>query len=254
MGKKYFEKEIWTSREDKKIYGRAYIPEGDGPFPLIIYLHELLHTHRTGEDYADYFASNGIAVYLFDFCGGSLDSRSDGEMTEMSIMTEACDVEAVYSEAVKWDFVDPDKIILLGSSQGGYAAAIAATRNPEHYAGLIIMYPPLLIKDEVHELFRSKEKVPKTYEVRGWYTAGSAYALDIWDYDIYEEMKKYKKPVLLFHGDRDTTVDVSWSKKAETAFPDAKLFVMEGGGHIFHGEIRRKSIELMMDYIKKVLS
>lgn len=253
MEKKYSKTEIWATREDRKIYGQAYIPEGDGPFPLIIYLHELLHTHKTGEYYADYFASKGIAVYLFDFCGGSPDSRSDGAMTEMSVMTEACDVEAVYSYAVKWDFVDPDKIILLGSSQGGFAAAIAVTRNPEHYAGLIIMYPPLLIRDEVRELFGTKENVPKTYKVQGWFTAGRAYTLDIWDYDIYEEMKKYKKPVLIFHGNKDTTVDVSWSQKAEVAFPDAKLFVMDGGGHIFHGEIRKKAIELMMDYINKIL-
>ncbi len=247
------EKEIWVHKGEKKIYGRAFIPEADGPFPLVIYLHELLHNCSTGEYYAKVLASHGLAAYIFDFCGGGDDTKSDGKLTEMSVMTEADDIEVVYAEAKTWDFVIPDKIILLGSSQGGFAGIVAATRHPENYVGLIAMYPPLLIHDEVRELFNyDKSSVPETYSVRGWYTAGGIYATDMWDYDVYDEMKKYKRPVLLMHGSDDKTIDKQWSQLAQRSFPDAKLYIIEGGRHIFHGERRNEAMGHIMDYLRYI--
>ena len=38
---------------------------------------------------------------------------------EMSVMTEVSDLEVVMDAASGWDFVDEDRIVLLGTSQGG---------------------------------------------------------------------------------------------------------------------------------------
>ena len=46
-------------------------------------------------------ALKGIAVYQFEFCGGSPNSRSEGKMTEMSVMNEAEDLECVIKEMKK---------------------------------------------------------------------------------------------------------------------------------------------------------
>ena len=78
-------------------------------------------------EYAELMASHGLAVYCFDFCGSG-GFHSDGKMTEMSLITEATDVGTVLQAAKEWDFVDPDKIILLGECQGGAASAIVADR------------------------------------------------------------------------------------------------------------------------------
>ena len=99
----------------------------------MIYSHGLGVTLESGEDYAKYFAKKGVAVYLFDFCGGSSESRSSGKTTEMSVMTEVADLEAVLTEARTWEFVNEKKVTLLGSSQGGMVSAITAARHPGRY-------------------------------------------------------------------------------------------------------------------------
>ncbi len=56
-------------------------------------------------------------------------------------MTQVADVEAVITAAKQWDFVDPDKIVLLGGSQGGYVSAVAAARYANEIAELFLVCP-----------------------------------------------------------------------------------------------------------------
>ena len=113
----YATQEIWVQNGDNRIYGVAYVPasEADRKLPLVIFSHELGNDHTSGERYAEKLAEAGYASYVFDFCGGTVGgNRSDGSNNEMSILTEASDLEAVLASAKTWDFVDPDKIVLLG--------------------------------------------------------------------------------------------------------------------------------------------
>ncbi len=45
--------------------------------------------------------------YIFDFCGGGNNSKSDGVTTEMTIFTEKENVEDITATVKGWDFVDP---------------------------------------------------------------------------------------------------------------------------------------------------
>ena len=63
-------------------------------------------------------------------------------------MTEVSDLEAVLNTAAAWDFVDVDRIVLLGGSQGGAATALAGCRNQEKIAGMMLMYPALSAVDD----------------------------------------------------------------------------------------------------------
>ncbi|MCM1228136.1 MAG: lysophospholipase [Clostridium sp.] len=91
-------------------------------------------------DYAEELAQHDIAAYCFDFRGGG-GNRSDGNTTEMSVMTEVSDLETIIIDAVEWDFVDDNRIILFGESQGGIVSAITAARHNDEVAGLILAYP-----------------------------------------------------------------------------------------------------------------
>lgn len=184
----YIERDIWCKRDNNNIYGKAFIPNGEGTFPLVIFSHELGNNHTTGIEYAKRLVAEEFAVYTFDFCGGSvsyMENRSDGKNTEMSVMTEASDLEAVIETASQWDFVDKDYIILMGGSQGGAVAAVVAARHPELISQLILLYPALLVRDNVLEMFDSKEDIPEEYNMfGGWIRVGRNYATDVWDYDF----------------------------------------------------------------------
>lgn len=250
---KYHISEIWCENNGQKIYGIAYVPEVNGKVPLVIYAHELCHTHEAGTGYAKELASHGIAVYTFDFRGGSYDSKSDGKTTEMSVITEVSDIQAVIAAAGTWDFVDADKIYLLGGSQGGMAAAVVAERNPEAVAGLMLLYPAFVIPDVVHGQFHSLEKVPEQFNWMGWIMVGRMYASDVWDYDPYRQMKSYPGPVLILHGDRDELVDMSYSQKAIEHYPNAKLYMIKGAGHMFSGPGFEVAVEYILNFLQTQL-
>lgn len=252
-GYTYRTEEIYCKSQGQDIYGVAYIPEKEGRLPLVVFAHQLGATHAAGADYAVSLAGQGIAVYTFDLRGGSVDSLSGGKTTEMSVMTEADDLEAVMETAQTWDFVDSGKIVLLGASQGGAAAAIAAARRKEALAGLILLYPAFMISDKIHARFASLEEVPERFRFLDWIDVGRKYAADIWDLDIYGTIKRYEKPVLLIHGGKDKITDLSYSERAAEVYPAARLQVIGRAGHGFYGRSFRESVGYIMDYLEGLL-
>ncbi len=239
-------------KNDAVIYGELYKPKGiKGKMPLIIYSHGLGGTCESGRGYAEFFAKKGVAVYIFDFRGGGSGSKSDGDTTEMSVMTEVSDLEAVLKATRKWTFVNTKKITLLGGSQGGIVSAIVAARNEKKVAGLMLQFPAFSIHDTVHSLFSDLEKVPDTYNLLGYITLGHEYAEDVWDYDVYHEISSYKKPVLLQHGTMDLIVPYSYSQKALEVYEDATLLTLENAPHGFTGDYDKKARRSMHSYMKK---
>ena len=78
----YEVREIWCENNGQKIYGEAYVPITDGKSPLVIHSHGLGANHESGASYGKKYAPRGIAVYTFDFRGGSNknnENRSDGK-------------------------------------------------------------------------------------------------------------------------------------------------------------------------------
>ena len=248
----YRQETITVDYNGQKIWGVAYIPDLDREtYPLVICSHGLGGSYTSCMEYAELLASHGFATYCFDFRGGG-GSRSDGKMTEMSLITEATDILTIIEDAKEWSFVDPDRIILLGESQGGAASAIAAARNTEDVNGLILCYPALLVHDAVHEYFDSLDEVPDSYFFE-WLTVGRPYAADVWDYDVYAEIGYYAKPVLLMHGDRDGIVPISYAEKAAEVYPDAEYHVIHRGGHGFYGSALDEAERYILLYLQQYI-
>lgn len=247
----YGEETITVDYNGQTIWGVAFIPELDREkYPLVICSHGLGGSYTSCMEYAELMASHSLATYCFDFRGGG-GTHSDGKTTEMSLITEATDIQTIIAAAKQWDFVDPDKIILLGESQGGAASAIAAARSTDDVNGLILCYPALLVHDAVHEQFDSLDEVPDTYYFN-LITAGRPYAADVWDYDVYSEIGNYQKPVLLMHGDRDGVVPISYAKRAAEVYPDVEYYVISGGGHGFYGNALDDAFSHIFEYLQKI--
>ena len=248
----YETEEISVKNGDKNIYGVLYRPKTESTnVPLVIYSHGLGGTHIYGTDYAQNLATYGIATYCFDFCGGSSSSRSDEETTDMSILTEVSDLEAVINTMKNWKFVDNEKIVLLGTSQGGAVSAITAARHKEEIAGAILCYSALQIPEDLHELFPSKEEIPDTYYLY-WINVGRKYMEDVWDYNIYKEISNYDKKVLLLHGDKDSIVDISVSEKASKVYKNAEFYTIQGAGHGFSGNHFEETLTYIFDYLQEI--
>lgn len=244
----------------KTLRGALYMPETSGKIPLVITAHELGSNYRRRwPAYGESLASRGVAVYTFDFAGGGPrdredggpGNRSDGETTEMSVMTEVKDLESVIEAAKAWSFVDARRIALIGGSQGGVVSIVAAARHADAINGLVLLYPALLIQEDLHKKFKSKDDCPPVYSYNGWLDVGPIYVNDMWDYDVYQDMPKYGKPVLILHGDKDPIVPRSYSERAAKAYKDAELHVIKGGEHGFQEETFEQAMGFIEAYLKK---
>jgi pimeloyl-ACP methyl ester carboxylesterase len=235
----------------KKIFGIAYIPVNAGAkMPTVIFAHGYLGTNSAGKVYADALAKKGIAVYCFDFCGGSPISKSDGKTTDMSVFTEKSDLEAVITMIRSRDFVDSDNLFLMGESQGGMVSAMTAADQPASIRGLILIYPAFVIAGSGEEKYKSIDKIPRRILFM-WMWIGRRYYEDIWGYDVYNHIGAYDRNVLIIHGDSDTLVPLSSSEKAMEIYPSAGLKIMSGSGHGFSDEEKQKVIEYILEYITK---
>lgn len=232
------------------IRGVLFRPRTEQKVPLVICAHGYSGNYHTVEEYAEALAASGLAAYAFDFRGGGWESSSDGATTDMSVMTETADLEAVVRAAEGWTFADEKQIVLLGASQGGYVSAVAAARLQGRIAALILLYPAFVAGDDMHQAFASLDEIPEQLDYRHFHI-GRKYFEDLWDYDPYSEIGQYRGPVLIIHGDADPIVPLSYSERAQAVYPDAVLKVIPGAGHGFSGADMQTSVDDIETFLKR---
>ena len=249
---KYIIKDLYFNNDkNQKIYSKLYRPNTDKKVPIVVYSHGLGATYRACSDYAEGLLEYNVASICIDFRGGSNKSKSDGKTTEMSIMTEYEDLLLVLDEVRKMDFIDKDKIIVMGSSQGGVLSAMASI-NDKDIKGTILLYPAFTLPDYINNRFPTDSDVLEEYPITNKITVGKNYVLDIRGLKMFELIKNEDKKVLIIHGSDDDVVPVSVSKRADDIYKDSKLFVIDGAGHGFNTKEANEAIIYILDYFKEI--
>ena len=244
------ERELWVQRDDMRIFGVLYLPEGaDGshPVPAVICSHKLGGTHEGSGKYAREMAARGYVAYAFDFCGGANESRSSGKTTDHSIKTEAADLTAVLDVVRALPEVDERNVFLFGQSQGGAVSAMVAAERPDDVAGLVLLYPAFIIHSLAVKMFGTPDNTPETYSL--WLELGRIYAVDAIEYDFYEHIGAYTGPVLVFQGTADRLEPKRYTDRAIEEYANVDYEVFEGVGHSFRGEVRQHVIERSLAFM-----
>ncbi len=238
------EEELWIKNGNRGIFGVLSRPAADGKekHPVAIISHGFNGTHWFGKDYFPLMQELGYMCYTFDFPCGSVRSRSDNNTMNMSAMDEVDDLLAVVKYFQSQPDVDVKHIVLIGESQGGLVSALAAARIPKEISNVILIYPALCIPDNWNERYPTVNAIPDT--TRLWNVPmGRSYFEEIRGLNPYKEIVKYKKPVLIVHGDMDRVVPLSYSQRAAKVYKKARLEVIEGAGHGFKPAERAKAFE-----------
>ena len=119
------------------------------PKPAVILSHGFLANMNMCKTYAKLLAEQGYVAVIYDFCGGGLNCKSDGKSEDMTILTEKADLLALVDYLKGQPHIIPERISLLGCSQGGVVSALAAKEiNPEK---LILCYPAVCIPDDARK-------------------------------------------------------------------------------------------------------
>ena len=242
-------KKLTVKRDGNRIACELYLPAGNGPFPTAVLCHGYGDNMDTLRPYAEALRKEGYAACIFDFIGGGPRIQSDGEMVDMSVLTEAADLNAVLDALRKRADVDEDNLVLIGESQGGFVVTYVAGQHPEEIRALIPLYPGYGMQDYVRARVKNEEERAETYNMFGQ-TVGRLYVDDALSFEIEDSMAAYDGPVLIIHGSRDPVAPISYSERALEYFPSAELKTLVGATHGFQGEYAEAAIEEMLSFLQ----
>ena len=223
-----------TNARGLNIYGSLYMPySNQAKKPLAILAHGYNSSFREVEVYAQDLAQAGIACYIFDFTGGSNKSRSEGTSIEMSVFTEADDITSIVEMVKAWDFIDQDRISLLGCSQGGLVSAIASARMPEAFKSVILVYPAFSIAEHAVTVHPKEAITSETgYPVMGL-ALSHVYYDQLIGYDVFKEMKNYHGDVMIVYGDKDPIASGDYIERAKNVYDSCEVNIVPDGTHGF---------------------
>lgn len=235
-----------------RIWGKIYVPKNvKKKVPLIVIGHGYNSSYRETRPYAEALASVGVACCIFDFCGGSMNSKSEGKTTEMSVFSEQSDMEAIMNASKGWKFVDQSRIVLMGCSQGGLVASITAAANAGKVNALILIYPALNIGYDAVNRHPKEAIHSEKFNLMGL-DISHVYYDRLLKYNVFEDIKKYKNPVVVIYGNQDPITANDSMDKAAQSFSHCEFNIISEGRHGFpdKGHLS-KAINYTIDFVGK---
>ena len=248
-------KEFRLYRDNLKIYGQLHMPQGEGPFPVVVMASGFDAKFNYQMDYVELLNEKGIAAVIFDFTGIGSTSFSDGTAFDRTMPSNVSDLNIVLDEALKWPELDSSKLFLWGHSFGGLVSAGVAGERGQDIQGLILLEPSFFAPDLFREVFPEGAEIPFVMDYP--LPVGREFAETIRECDIFESMEKYQGEVLIFqgtvHSEEDSEeMDYYYGKALET-YPSARLLMIEGADHFFEGEAGLQMTEQAIEFIENIL-
>jgi uncharacterized protein len=155
--------------ERNRLSGSLFLPDsqhfGVGPYPAAVFIvGSGTGSYRAsweGEPrwylysgLQQYFNARGIAFFVYDKPGIA---RSTGDWRKQSLHQRAAEAMAAVTLLAGRPDIDGSRIGLIGHSQGGWAALIAAADHPEEVAHVILMAGPAIsVRQQVREETRDR--------------------------------------------------------------------------------------------------
>lgn len=242
---KFNEKEVTVGTGEWKLPGTLTMPDGAGPFPVVILVHgsgpqdrdETIGANKPFRDLAWGLASQGIAVLRYEKRTKEYQTKMAAMQNSITVKEETLDdVNAAVNYVKSAEKINPGKIFILGHSLGGMLMPRIAKANPDA-AGYIIMagltrpmedtmldqltYIASLpgesgkkaatmlaqVKEQVQNV-KSKDLSLNTPSSTLPFGSPASYWLDLRGYNPAEMAKSIEKPMLILQGQRDYQVTV----------------------------------------------
>ena len=244
----------YPTGDGQTVHAYLTIPNGKPPFPLIVMPHggPLVGESVMYDPWSQMLAHYGYAVLQPQYRGShnyGLDwyrkAFFNGSEAGRKMQTDKDD-GAIF--LAKQGIVDADRIAMIGWSYGGYAALVAAIRDPQIYqcvvAGAAVTDPIMQVNYYRWELDGTQKDAQ----------------LGLWDEAVapFNEAEKVNVPILLVHGDLDQRVPVDhatkYREKLTKAGKSFKYVELEGADHFYstlNFKHRKQFYSAMLDYLEQ---
>lgn len=243
---------VEVEHHERTVYADVYIPDAD-EFPLVIFSHGYNGYKDDFKTDARFLMDEGVASITFTFCGSGARDESGFGTTNMTLFTEREDLEALMDYAKTISGFNGE-LYLFGGSQGGMVSAMAAQSRPDDITGLVLIFPAFSIPDDWNSRYPKSEypdaeDMPETIPWWG-VDLGRDFAVTARDFDIYENMAEFTKPVMIFHGTADNIVNISYSKRASELYPNCWYKTYAGAGHGFTPALMVEVDDYLLEFIQ----
>lgn len=251
--------EVGFNNGDLRLAGMLFIPKGDGPFPAGVIIHGSGTSQRSNKWYlsiAKHLQESGIAVLLPDKRGSE---RSEGSWIGADFETLAGDTLAAVRYIRNQEFFTPSAIGLIGMSQGGWIAPVAASRENDldfiaSISGAVVAASRQLVYEESHNIshftwpFVARLLAPITARRLQKMPHIKPYA----DFDPVLYWKKVSAPVFFAYGegDENVPVDASIEVLKENLNIDFIKVYPDGGHAIRDRDTGQVQVEFLDDLVK----
>lgn len=247
--------EVQFTNGDLPLAGMLFAPEGEGPFPVAVIIHGSGPSRRTNKWYlsvTEHLQKNGIAVLLPDKRGSE---KSGGSWVGADFETLAGDTLAAVEFIRNQELLPWSDIGLLGMSQGGWIAPVAASRDKEiafvvSMSGASVSAYQQLVHEETYNI--SHFTWPFVARLLAPITTGRIQELDhvraYADFDPVPYWKKVDAPVFFAFGEDDENVPVDASIKILRDNLSIDLIkVYPDGGHGISDRQTNKILDEFLD-------
>ena len=245
------ESEVEIERDGQMIRGTLALPDGtDGPYPIVLLLHgftgsrnELPILGVEGDFFyartARMLAEQGFASLRIDFIGSG---ESDGEWAETTFSSQIADAQAAVDYLPNLDGIDPERIGIIGLSQGGLvASAVAGSGSP---VDSVVLWSPVAVPAATYpeilgqrcfSLGLVSEQVTCLLPWAAYTTLNQPFFQDVFNVDPIAEISHYEGPLMVVAGLRDATVAPQpyMSELYINNHDGAEMLVTVDGEHVF---------------------
>jgi len=195
--------------------------------PRILYFHGFASGPSSGKAryFAERFRERGANLEIAGLAGGDFE--------HLTISSQLAVIERLAAG---------EAISLIGSSMGGYLAALYAARHPE-VRRLVLMAPAFGFARRWPESLGAEALAEwKRRGVREVFHYGEGRPRML-HYDLledgqnYEDYPEFAQPALIFHGSHDDVVPVQFSREFAASHPNVQLEVLNSG-HELHDVLK----------------
>ena len=239
--------------------GMLMLPKDEGPFPVVVFIHGSGQSFRNNVWYlsvAKYLTDNGIAVVLPDKRGCE---KSEGEWIGADFNHLASDVLSAVEYVKTQNIFSYSKIGILGMSQGGWIAPIAASQSKNidfvaTMSGSTVTTDEQLVYEEINNIepytykFIAKLIAPITARRINKMPHQKALA----GFNPIPYWKQITVPVFVGYGgdDKNVPVDKCVERLKSNNLNEFLVKVYPGGGHAIRNSATNKvSTEYLQDLV-----
>jgi len=259
--------EIFFKNNHSKLQlaGMLLLPEGRGPFPTVVVIHGSGTSRRNSVWYlsvAEHLQSNGIAVLLPDKRGSE---KSEGAWLGASFEELSTDTISAIEFVKQQERFEYSTIGLVGMSQGGWIAPVAASRSGDvsfavSMSGAAVTTEEQLLHEEIYNI------APYTYRFIARLIAPISsrilmkkdFFIPTAGFDPIPYWRDVRVPVFFALGgnDENVPVDASVQRLKENNLDHFTIKIYPDGGHairdVLTNRVDQEYLTDLVRFIKEV--